>query len=95
MNGIVVVNCGSSSVKLDAFDLEAKRPLWSGAVDRVGTDKASLKSEHGDKKVERSLGAADHAAALPQPARAGAAAPSVSRTASATSASETSRSPRP
>jgi acetate kinase len=64
MKGIVVVNCGSSSVKLDAFDLEAKRPLWSGAVDRVGTDKASLKSEHGDQKAERSLGTADHAAAL-------------------------------
>jgi len=64
MKGIVVVNCGSSSVKLDAFDLEAKQPLWSGAVERVGTDKATLKSEHGDKKAERSLGAADHAAAV-------------------------------
>jgi acetate kinase len=64
MQGIVVVNCGSSSVKLDVFDLEAKHPLWSGAVERVGTDKASLKSEHGDQKRERTLGAADHAAAV-------------------------------
>lgn len=64
MRSIVVVNCGSSSVKLDAFDLEAKRTLWSGSVERIGTDKASLKSEHKDQKHERPLGLADHAAAV-------------------------------
>jgi acetate kinase len=64
MQGIVVVNCGSSSVKLDVFDLEAKQPLWSGIVERVGTDKAILKSEAGGVKAERALGAADHEAAV-------------------------------
>ena len=64
MQGIVVVNCGSSSVKLDAFDLEAKRALWSGAVERVGTDKATLKCEHGEQKVERALGAVGHEGAV-------------------------------
>jgi acetate kinase len=64
MQGIVVVNCGSSSVKLDAFDLEAKRALWSGVVERVGTDKATLKSERGEQKVERSLGEVDHEGAV-------------------------------
>lgn len=64
MQGIVVVNCGSSSVKIDAFDLEAKETLWSGSVERVGTDKATLKAERGGSKSERALGSADHTAAV-------------------------------
>lgn len=64
MKCIVVVNCGSSSVKVDVFDVLANENPWSGAVERVGTDKAVLKTTVGDVKAERSLGMTDHGGAV-------------------------------
>lgn len=45
MRGIVVVNCGSSSVKLDVFAAESLQLCVSGVVERVGSDGAILHSE--------------------------------------------------
>jgi acetate kinase len=64
MKCIVVVNCGSSSVKVDVFDLVATENPWSGAVERVGTDQAVLKTHVGDVKAERALGMTDHGGAV-------------------------------
>ncbi len=57
---IVVVNCGSSSVKVDTFDLDAKDNTTSFSVERVGTDKAALK--HNGNSTD--LGNVDHAGAV-------------------------------
>ena len=60
---IVVVNCGSSSVKLDVFDSDAKENPMSASVERVGTKDAIVKVDVGGKKTEHPLageGSADH-----------------------------------
>jgi acetate kinase len=70
MDAIVVVNCGSSSVKLDVFDTDVRQALLSAAVERVGTDAAKLSLETPatkDKAAEETslaLPGADHDAAL-------------------------------
>ena len=61
---IVVVNCGSSSVKIDAFDLLAKDNTASFAIERVGTDKAFLNSSIGGVDTKTELGHVDHAGAV-------------------------------
>lgn len=62
---IVVVNCGSSSVKAEAFDLEAKDTLASFSAERIGTDKATLQSSIGiAASTTTALGTADHGAAV-------------------------------
>ena len=70
MDAIVVVNCGSSSVKVDVFDTEARQALLSAAVERVGTGEAQLSLEAAatrDKPAEalkQPLPGADHDAAV-------------------------------
>lgn len=61
---IVVVNCGSSSVKLDVFDAQAKENPLSAVVERVGTKETLLKIDAEGKKTERALGEADHEHAI-------------------------------
>jgi acetate kinase len=64
MKSIVVINCGSSSVKLDVFDDVVGENPWSGAVERVGTPQAMLKATHGETRSEKALPDADHAKAI-------------------------------
>ena len=52
---IVVLNCGSSSVKLDVFDADATGNPMSAQVERVGTKNALVKIEVGGKISERLL----------------------------------------
>jgi len=54
-DAIVVLNCGSSSVKLDVFDRAVKENPLSAVVERVGTDDARLKIEFAGAKSERPL----------------------------------------
>ncbi len=63
-SSILVVNCGSSSVKADAFDAQAKAPLASFSIERVGTEAATLKSDIGVSSSSSSLGKIDHAGAV-------------------------------
>lgn len=63
-SSILVVNCGSSSVKADAFDSAAKEPLASFSVERVGTEAATLKADIGVSSSSKSLGKIDHAGAV-------------------------------
>jgi acetate kinase len=70
MDAIVVVNCGSSSVKLDVFDSEVRQALLSASVERVGTDAAQLsvtmpatKEQAAQEHVEP-LAGADHTRAV-------------------------------
>jgi acetate kinase len=70
MDAIVVVNCGSSSVKLDVFDTDVRQSLLSAAVERVGTAEARLSLETPATKdkpaedVKQPLPGADHDAAV-------------------------------
>lgn len=54
-DAIVVVNCGSSSVKLDVFDRAVKENPLSAVVERVGSGDARLKIEFAGEKLERAL----------------------------------------
>ena len=64
MRAIVVVNCGSSSVKLDVFSAQGLELAWSGVVERIGTDGASLTSEVGSERASRAVVGVDHQGAL-------------------------------
>lgn len=64
---IAVVNSGSSSVKFAAFaDSEALRPLWSGAVERIGFADARfrVRDAAGGKLVDEVRAIGDHEEAL-------------------------------
>ncbi|MDX1418545.1 MAG: acetate kinase [Rubricoccaceae bacterium] len=62
---VLVVNCGSSSLKLDLLDVDADATLAEGHVERIGAVSALASFRVGGAKpVRHSLQAADHAAAL-------------------------------
>ena len=45
---ILVINCGSSSLKYQLFDMENEEVLVKGLVERIGIDESRLKQEKGD-----------------------------------------------
>ncbi|MTI79834.1 MAG: acetate kinase [Firmicutes bacterium] len=62
---ILVVNCGSSSVKYKLLDMQEKKELVSGLAERIGIEGSKIKHEKADGgtlKLEQNL--ADHKAAL-------------------------------
>jgi len=61
---IFVVNCGSSSIKYQLFDMADERVLAKGLLERVGSDDARLRHEAGSARLERTVAAPDHAAGL-------------------------------
>ena len=61
---ILVVNCGSSSLKYELFSMEDESVLAGGVVERVGGDRPLLTHSAGGEKVEREVDAGDPAAAL-------------------------------
>ncbi|MCH7638266.1 MAG: acetate kinase [Bacteroidetes bacterium] len=62
---ILVVNCGSSSLKFDLLTMPAGREIASGLVERIGAVAALATFQVGDEKpVRHSLDAGDHGAAL-------------------------------
>jgi acetate kinase len=67
---ILVVNCGSSSLKYELFAMPAERSLARGVVERIGPalpEPARLRHEVvGGPTVERIVDVTDHAAALDQ-----------------------------
>ncbi len=61
---VLVVNCGSSSIKYQLFEMPAKGLLAKGFVERIGTSQASF-SHHGPQgTAERSVTAANHQQAM-------------------------------
>jgi acetate kinase len=77
---ILVLNCGSSSIKYQVVDMPAATVLARGQVERLGTPHARLHHEaHGCEPLELETGLADHRAGvelmlgvLADPARTGA-----------------------
>lgn len=62
---ILVVNCGSSSVKYELFDIEKETPVAKGIVDRIGSDVSTLTMEAGKKKrIDRKETCPDHHRAI-------------------------------
>ena len=62
---ILVINCGSSSIKYELFDIEKEKPLAKGVVDRIGDDLSTLTFEvEGDMRVDRKEPCSDHQRAI-------------------------------
>lgn len=62
---ILVVNCGSSSIKYQLFDMADESVLAKGILERLGTPGARLSHRKaGGKTCRRGVTARDHAAAL-------------------------------
>jgi len=61
---ILVINCGSSSIKFALTDCESEHHTIKGAAERLGTEAATLEWAGDGAEHSRALGAADHAAAF-------------------------------
>jgi acetate kinase len=61
---VFVVNCGSSSVKYQLFDMTDESVLAKGIVERIGTDEAMLEHTVRGKFSEMSVDAPNQAAAV-------------------------------
>jgi acetate kinase len=57
---VFVVNCGSSSIKYQLFDMTDESVLAKGLMERVGGKQASLKHTAGDKTTEKQVAAPTH-----------------------------------
>ncbi|MDO5754923.1 MAG: acetate kinase [Tissierellia bacterium] len=60
---ILVINCGSSSLKYQIFDMDDESVLVQGLVERIGIEGSRLTQKHGDDKyvVEEEIPNHDHA----------------------------------
>lgn len=64
---ILVINCGSSSLKYQLIDMSNESVLANGLVERIGIEGSQLKHQKGDEpKVEIVVDMKDHKAALTQ-----------------------------
>ncbi len=61
---ILVINCGSSSLKYQLFDMNGEKVLAKGLVERIGIEGSQLKAEGNGKKVVYERKMDDHKAAL-------------------------------
>ncbi|MCE8002801.1 acetate kinase [Halomonas daqingensis] len=62
---VLVINCGSSSIKYALVPKDPDRPRLSGLAERLGSSDARLKgTDSQGESFEQPLGAADHAVAL-------------------------------
>ncbi|HXV83715.1 MAG TPA: acetate kinase [Candidatus Binatia bacterium] len=61
---VLVINCGSSSIKFSVVDHETSTHVIRGSVDRIGEENAQLEYAAGQDKGSQSLGAVDHEKAL-------------------------------
>jgi acetate kinase len=53
---ILVINCGSSSLKYNYFDTERPSDNCEGIVERIGLETSRIVSKHGKKRTTRELG---------------------------------------
>lgn len=61
---VLVINCGSSSLKFSVLPLAGDRPLLSGLAERLGLDNASITFNDDAGKTTQLLEQADHRCAL-------------------------------
>jgi acetate kinase len=61
---VLVINCGSSSIKFSVVDHETSNHVIRGSVERIGEENAQLKYTAAHGMSSQLLGAADHERAL-------------------------------
>lgn len=61
---ILVLNCGSSSLKFALFNSETQQELVGGQVENIGTDQGLLKAKMDDTKHVKECGKATHETAI-------------------------------
>ncbi|MDX9872538.1 MAG: acetate kinase [Clostridia bacterium] len=61
---VLVINCGSSSLKYQLFDMTNEQVLVKGLVERIGLDGAILSQKRGDAKYEVKTEIPDHKKAI-------------------------------
>ncbi len=62
--GVLVLNCGSSSIKYELIEPATGRRRTSGVVERIGEDEGLQRHSNGERKTDRTVVAADHTAAM-------------------------------
>ncbi len=61
---VLVLNCGSSSIKYQLFDMPARTLLAKGMVERIGDAQAAMIHQEGADKQQQPIEAADHEQAM-------------------------------
>jgi len=61
---VLVVNCGSSSIKFQLFDMPDQKVVAKGQVDRIGNEASALILEHAGEKTTVEKPAPDHEAGM-------------------------------
>ena len=61
---VLVLNCGSSSIKYQLFDMPARTLLAKGMVERIGETQAAMIHQEGTEKRQQPIAAADHEQAM-------------------------------
>ncbi|MFP4612811.1 MAG: acetate/propionate family kinase [Spirochaetaceae bacterium] len=57
---ILVVNCGSSSLKYEVYEMPARSSLGSGAIERIGQPKGRLEQNSANGRIVREQDVPDH-----------------------------------
>jgi len=66
MGKVLVVNCGSSSIKYSVFEAESIEEIAGGLLERIGSKTAALKHRVGSNSVALEVEARDHRQGLEQ-----------------------------
>jgi acetate kinase len=61
---VLVLNCGSSSIKYQLFDMPARTVVAKGIVERIGDSQAAMIHQEGGDKQRQSIAAGDHDQAM-------------------------------
>ncbi len=61
---VLVLNCGSSSIKYQMFNMPARTLLAKGMVERIGDAQAAMIHQEGNDKQRQPIAAADHEQAM-------------------------------
>jgi len=63
-DNVLVINCGSSSLKFALFDIAQEQELIAGLAERLGDENAQLSWSVNGEKTKRDISNADHKAAI-------------------------------
>ena len=61
---ILVLNCGSSSVKYNLIEIKANKVLAEGGIEKIGLPDAFIKFKFGNEKIQQDLDINDHVGAI-------------------------------
>jgi acetate kinase len=61
---VLVLNCGSSSIKYQLFDMPARTLLAKGMIERIGEPQAAMIHQEGNDKQKQPIAATDHEQAM-------------------------------